>query len=134
MQESCVCVCGRWPCGCVVAQAKEALETASYCPAVVVFDLDYCLWPFWCEMYTPEDTPRLYPEAEAVLDAVRWEEIGQDPIAVVWHPEMAAMPGRRAYGCCAGWWSNPSQAVLTALFPVNSALEDHEGCRDKNSF
>lgn len=23
---------------------------------------DYTLWPFWCEMFTPSDTPWLYPD------------------------------------------------------------------------
>ncbi|GMH39539.1 hypothetical protein BSKO_07437 [Bryopsis sp. KO-2023] len=53
------------------AEALEAISTSSRLPEVVVLDLDYCSWPFWCEMYTPDDTPRLYPETRGIIDAVR---------------------------------------------------------------
>ncbi|CAI7763250.1 unnamed protein product, partial [Closterium sp. NIES-54] len=39
-------------------------------PKLVVFDLDYTLWPFWCECRRKSDNPRLYPEAGQVLSAL----------------------------------------------------------------
>ncbi|KAI3430643.1 hypothetical protein D9Q98_005236 [Chlorella vulgaris] len=39
-------------------------------PSCIVFDLDYTLWPFWCEMYTAADSPSLYPDVPAILDGL----------------------------------------------------------------
>eukprot|EP00891_Asterochloris_glomerata_P005641 jgi/Astpho2/5641/Aster-02890 len=81
-------------------QVVAALDRASALPSLVVFDLDYTLWPYWqvpspacevvqilwadalhadlcillpsrCEMKQATDTPHLYPEARQVLDALR---------------------------------------------------------------
>ena len=81
-------------------QVSAALDGASSLPSLVVFDLDYTLWPYWqvpfsacevvhilwadavhadlriflpgrCEMKQASDTPHLYPEARQVLDALR---------------------------------------------------------------
>ncbi|CAD7695298.1 unnamed protein product [Ostreobium quekettii] len=53
------------------SEALEALRRCSPPPGMVVFDLDYCTWPFWCEMYTVSDTPRLYPEAGDIIEAIK---------------------------------------------------------------
>lgn len=53
------------------AEVVAALDRASALPSLVVFDLDYTLWPYWCEMKQATDTPHLYPEARQVLDALR---------------------------------------------------------------
>eukprot|EP00884_Botryococcus_braunii_P001749 jgi/Botrbrau1/11575/Bobra.60_1s0025.1 len=52
-------------------EAIKALRAAPVLPSIIVFDLDYTLWPFWCEMYTAADEPILYPQTRAILQACR---------------------------------------------------------------
>ncbi|KDP29765.1 hypothetical protein JCGZ_18700 [Jatropha curcas] len=40
-------------------------------PRLVVFDLDYTLWPFYCDCYYEDDTPYLYPQAKGILEALK---------------------------------------------------------------
>eukprot|EP00897_Mesotaenium_endlicherianum_P009824 jgi/Mesen1/8870/ME000530S08277 len=44
-------------------------------PQLLVFDLDYTLWPFWCECRSKHDVPRLYSEARCVIDAVHAKSV-----------------------------------------------------------
>ncbi|WIA09098.1 hypothetical protein OEZ85_008511 [Tetradesmus obliquus] len=53
-------------------KARQLLDSYSSLPKVLVLDLDYTVWPYWCEMYSPSDKPPgLYPEAGAIIDACR---------------------------------------------------------------
>lgn len=59
----------------VTAEVLGVLAAASLLPRLVVFDLDYTLWPFYCECHSKRDSPRLYQEARGILNALKEKEV-----------------------------------------------------------
>ncbi|PIA52304.1 hypothetical protein AQUCO_01000283v1 [Aquilegia coerulea] len=51
--------------------ALKILGEFQVLPSLVVFDLDYTLWPFFCEDRSKREMPSLYPHAEGILYALK---------------------------------------------------------------
>ncbi|KAG6557551.1 hypothetical protein Mapa_000826 [Marchantia paleacea] len=52
-------------------EATRILNAANRLPALVVFDLDYTLWPYFCDCRSENESPVLYSQAKGVIQALK---------------------------------------------------------------
>ncbi|KAK9816693.1 hypothetical protein WJX72_003782 [[Myrmecia] bisecta] len=107
-------------------QAMQVLQAAADLPDLVVFDLDYCLWPFWCEMYSVDDEPSLYPQSKAVLEALRDQNV---PLALA-----SRTPTPHVARSFLNKLGLPPFFVSIQLIPASSGFDQSSAQKDQAHF
>ncbi|KMZ62247.1 Magnesium-dependent phosphatase 1 [Zostera marina] len=54
----------------VKEEALQILALFEVLPRLIVFDLDYTIWPLYCECHSSKEIPPLYPHARGILYAL----------------------------------------------------------------
>ncbi|KAK9858015.1 hypothetical protein WJX84_009734 [Apatococcus fuscideae] len=105
-------------------RATAILKAAERRPKLVVFDLDYTIWPYWCEMMSPRDDPYLFPEARGVMQALEDEGISMAIASRTPTPKTA-----KAFLQKLGL---TDKFVSTQLIPASSGFDMDGAAKDKH--
>ncbi|CAG9461600.1 unnamed protein product [Pedinophyceae sp. YPF-701] len=53
------------------SRAMALLDAAPRLPSLAVFDLDYTIWPTFCEFHSGREECSVYPEVQGILEALK---------------------------------------------------------------